>query len=256
MRELSTVFVVGTLALAAATGTLATLAMAGVFSLTTYAVMARGGRKRIELEVCDELQAQERAVALLDRFLAADPKKKGEGNPWEDPRDLALLRTTFPHAMAGHRTPDWGTLTVLRQRAQARADEFKDAVKSRVPKNDLAAAFAGVATFMWPPAGLAALGYTAYAGQAQRRGMAVRDALLKEQAEEREKQMRKAKASELLAQRRAKRAKAQRAAAAEHAAGENAASEEYEESLLAHGAAVPPAQADVPAGFQLADAMP
>lgn len=274
MRELSTVFVVATIGLAAATGTLGALAAAGAFSLATYAVMAKGGRARIEREVLAELQYEERAVALLDRFLAAGApagkpvdgkpadKKKGD-NPWDDPRDIALLKSMFPHAMAGRSRPDWGTLQVLRQRATRRVEEFKAAVTSRVPKNDFAARAAGLGTFLCPPIGIAAIGYTVLANRAQRLAAAAEAKLAREEAERREAEARTAKAIALVGDRRRKKAKAVRAKkaaeAAELVAAERAASEEYEDSLLAHGAAVPSAPSGLPPGFQpanMADAMP
>ena len=171
MRELSAVFTVGAIGLAAVTGTLGALALAGAFGFTAYAVMSRGGRKRIEREVQEELMTQDRATTLLDRFLQEPDENKG---PWRNAREIDALRDMFPHAMAGKTVPDRDTLFALRQRAQIRADNFKGAIESRVPLNEFAARLAGIGTFLCPPVGVAAVAYTAYAGAKQRK--AARDA--------------------------------------------------------------------------------
>lgn len=228
MRALSAVFVAGSVGLAAATGTLATLIGAGVFAAATYATMARGGRKRIELEVADELQATERAIALLERFLG---DKREEALKSEE--DVALMKSLFPNAMAGKEFPDWETLTVLRQRAEMRKEEFSKAVKSRVPKNDFAAAGAGLATFLWPVVGIAAIGYTVAANRAQTLSLREKARERQARAAKREADSRTRKAQTLRAKRLKQRARKAReeAKALEHAEAEAGAEMSLDEAM-------------------------
>lgn len=176
MRELSAVAVVGTIALAAATGTLVPLALAGGFSYATFLAVNGAGKARIKREVVAEMAALERYSAFLDRFLKEDDYQDGKG-AWANARAVAKLRKLFPPPEGACRSeaealPDWDALVERRGNCARRLEELKTMVESRVPLNTLAATALGFATFFAPVTGLVAIGYQVAAGANQARSLA------------------------------------------------------------------------------------
>lgn len=165
-------FVVGTLGVASTTGTLGSLLGAGGVAYIVYVYVAVNGKKRIKIEVLDEEAALNRRIAFLDKFLKLDKEHAdklmadvscddSDGITSDDVRRLRdLFTVTQPdNGKATVLVPTWDLLFRSKQSAEHRLNELKDMVQARVPQNEFAARCIGIATFLFPIVGIAAIGY-------------------------------------------------------------------------------------------------
>lgn len=162
----TTVFVVGTGVLAAATGTLSSLILGCVLAYTVTVVTYTRGRHRMQVVLAEEEMILRRHMAFLDRFLKEDDFTNGSG-AWANAADVELLKAYF--AKSDPRTgalvprkPTWDALYGRKQRTEARLNVITAMAKSRISKHTLAAGAAGVSTFLAWPLGIIGLGYQGY----------------------------------------------------------------------------------------------
>ena len=159
------VFLVGTLGLAAGTGTLGSLVLVGGFSYVVYLVTTGMGGRRIRTVMLEEERRLKRIMAFLDRFLDKQDYQ-GKKGAWACDDAVADLMSMFQQYDAQGNAirvlPTWEMLIEAKQEVEHRLSEMADCIKSRVPKNKLAGAMAGCATFLYPWVGVAAIAYQVY----------------------------------------------------------------------------------------------